>query len=136
MGSQESLSVKMEDEDWNEEISSETRSNSTRINQKTSKFHNMTKQTIITMKQIMNNHISEIGSTNSKKIIIRQFWERLTKKSRPTKQILRAMFSLDVNMKFLKKEGLVETENQFNSTDIKEAMEELRFEILMRLRES
>ena len=88
------------------------------------------------MKQIMNNHIPEIGSNNSKKIIIRQFWERLTKKSRPTKQILIAMFALDVNMKLLKKEGLVEKENQFNSTDIKESMEELKHEILMRLRES
>lgn len=96
----------------------------------------MTKQTVITMKQIMNNHISEIGSTSFKRAIIRQFWERLTKKSHPTKQTLKAMFDLDVNIKLLKKEGLVETENQFNSKDIKEAMEELKCEILMRLKES
>ena len=96
----------------------------------------MTKQTIITMKQIMSDHITEIGSTFSKRAIIRQFWERLTKKSHPSKQTLKAMFDLDVNMKLLKKEGLVETENQFNSKDIKEAMEELKCEILLRLKES
>jgi hypothetical protein len=79
----------------------------------------MTKQTIITMKQIMSDHIKEIGSTFSKRVIIRQFWERLTKKSHPSKQTLKAMFDLDVNMKLLKKEGLVETEAQFNSKDIK-----------------
>lgn len=86
----------------------------------------MTKQLVITMKQVMAKYIKNIGSTASIRNTIKKVWEKLTKKSHPTKQTLRVMFDSDITSKVLKREGLVETEDQFNSEDFKLAMIELK----------
>lgn len=86
----------------------------------------MTKQLVITMKQIMNRYIKDLGSTNTINNVIRRVWEKLIKKNHPRKQTLIAMFDSEVNEKILKKEGLIETEDQFNIEDFKLAMNELK----------
>lgn len=63
-----------------------------------SEYHNMTKQLVITMKQIMSKHIKEVGSTASKRTIIHNIWLKLTKKKHPTKLTLKLVFDTDVNV--------------------------------------
>ena len=74
------------------------------------------------MKQIMSKTIKDFGSTSKIRKIIKQIWERLIKKSHPTKKTLKAMFDIQVDSKILKKEGLIDSENQFEAGDIQEAM--------------
>lgn len=85
-----------------EEISNES---SKQSNKKcsASEYHNMTKQLIITMKQIMSKYISQVGSTSSKRVIIKNVWSKLTEKKHPTKFILKLIFDPQVNPLLLKK---------------------------------
>ena len=57
----------------------------------------MTKQLVITMKQIMSKYIKEVGSTVSKRTIIQNIWLKLTKKKHPTKLTLKLIFDMEVN---------------------------------------
>jgi hypothetical protein len=123
---QESSSMEIEDDTKIEESSHQNETTSSKSSSTSSKFHNMTKQLVITMKQIMSKTIKDFGSTSSIRNIIKQTWERLIKKTHPTKKTLKAMFDLQVDPKILKKEGLLDSENQFEHEDLQEAMQELK----------
>lgn len=96
----------------------------------------MTKQLVITMKQIMSKYIKDIGSTASKRTIIQNIWLKLTKKKHPTKLTLKLIFDMEVNVELLKKEELIESATQFNCEEFREAMVELKEELIMRMKES
>jgi hypothetical protein len=94
----------------------------------------MTKQLLITMKQIMSKYIKDIGSTHSKRAIIRSTWEKLTKMTR--KLTLKLVFDSNVDAKLLKKEGLIDSVDSFNAEDFRLAMCELKDELIVRMKES
>jgi hypothetical protein len=114
--------MEMEDETRIEESSHQSETTPSKSSSNSSKFHNMTKQLVITIKQIMAKFIKDLGSTATVRNIIKQLWERLIKKSHPTKQTLKAMFDPQVNTTILKKEGFMESEDQFEVEDLQEAM--------------
>ena len=69
----------------------------------------MTKQTVITMKQIMSPFINDIGSSFNNRKIIRNVWEKMTKKKHPTKSIFKLAFDPYVDPKLLEQEELIES---------------------------
>lgn len=118
--------MEIEDATQIEESSHQSEATSSKCSSNSSKFHNMTKQLVITMKQIMSKTMKDFGSNSNIRKIIKQIWERLIKKTHPTKKTLKAMFDLQVNSKILKKEGLIDSEDQFEAEDFQEAMQELK----------
>lgn len=63
----------------------------------------MTKQLVITMKQVMHETIKDFGSTLTIRRIVKNVWNKLIKQTHPNKQTLMAMFGNEINMKILKK---------------------------------
>lgn len=96
----------------------------------------MVKQLIISMKQMVTRHITEIGTTHAIKTVIRDTWKVFTAVKHPTKEILRAMFDNEINRKLLEKVGLWSIAQKFDLSTYAEAMNELKLEILFRMRES
>ncbi len=119
--------MEIEDDTHIEESSRQSETSSSKCSSNSSKFHNMTKQLVITIKQIMAKFIKDLGSTATIRAIIKQLWEKLIKKSHPTKQALKAILDPQVNLKILKKEGFIKSEDQFELEDLQEAAQELKY---------
>jgi hypothetical protein len=96
----------------------------------------MVKQLIISMKKMVTRHIGEIGTTHTIKTVIRETWKVFTAVKHPTKEILRAMFDTAINRRLLEKVGLWSMVQRFDLSVYAEAMNELKLEILFRMRES
>jgi len=62
---------------------------------------------IITIKNMMGNHIDNIGSSNYTRKIIKKVWNIFINTKNPNKEILKAMFNEKMDHKILTKMKLI-----------------------------
>ena len=101
---------------------------------KASENHNMVKQLIITMRQMMGKYIHDVGCNYNSRQIISAVWKVFETTKTPNKDILRAMFDREVNKKLIEKVDLSSIVNQYGTYEFLNAMEELRADLLLRMR--
>lgn len=68
---------------------------------------------IITIKNMMWNHIENIGSNSYIRTIIRKAWQIFVSIKNPNKEILKALFNEKLDLKTLKKLNLLDLVNEF-----------------------
>lgn len=94
----------------------------------------MVKQMIITIKNMMGNHIENIGSHSYTRKIIKRVWSIFINIKNPNKEILKVMFNKKLDYKSLKKLNMLDLVNDFGEKSYQDAMNDLKQEITMRMK--
>ena len=94
----------------------------------------MVKQLIITIKQMNGKFIEDIGCNYTSRQIISETWKIFERTKKTNKDLLKAMFDRQVNQKLINKAGLGYIFNKYGSYEYQNAMEELRTDMLLRMR--
>lgn len=104
------------------------------ISSSSSDNHNMVKQLVITIKQMVGKYIPEIGCNHTAKEIISEVWSVFESTRNPSKDILKAMFNKEVNLRQVEKVRLGSIVRDYGSYEFLNAMDDLRMDIVFRMR--
>lgn len=115
------------------EFSSEYQTKTSQIQKQSSLNHNMVKQLIITIKQMMAHSIAHISTGEINKAL-QEIWYIFVQNRQANKEMLKALFDDSTNMKLLEKYGLKKVVDSFGMDIFKEAIQALKEEILFRMK--